>query len=1232
MKSDIYFINIKNKNMKTKNLKLILKLIAIPSILVFTVLSVSADYGSYGNPPNSPEANCSRFHDSGYTGGTGAPGSDFPNGTPFATFNGYTDAETVDGRPFNERQFAYIELSHANGSGAFPKHNGVDYHPWQTQPIPKYNFNAPQATSYEFQFTNNAFDRYYVGVWGYMHNNGTADKYLAEDVKLKLTGFSEDTPQTTHRPKYTISADNTCPESVFADVEISGNREFTMDLNEFYVFREPPQGSQYPYQIVNINNNTSAQQNLTTTGLGINSRAELSGGKFESSEVHWVAVYAEFEVIPEKEEEPKECRNLQIITPDEADDGKANISDYPTITVDENGYSSEPLTIALDSDPGVVERIQFKANPTARGIQLSETPDGPQDGMIYIDGDETTVYMHGLPDYGEPGDTEYITVFALDDKDNLAEDSCADALKVKLEEEEEEPVCEVFNTDPGSAGSQQVDIGVTEIELEGPLDSNGDPYRPDNEIPNIRYCYSNEGVTFMPDSGNVVHPGDNLQCAVAPETDPMVVETTQTGTMDIEVVEDPDNCNDTFKTDFEYGGKCLLLEFVQDEFDIEEETEYCVTLDVEEAVEGYDDHIQWEIERNGDTIFSEDTTNTLCIDLEDYNYDFRPGDILSARALDIDYDNEDCEDELVSEELICEELDLDKNTFETGQDNEVCIEDIDPDNWPVNSTGVEASADGDDAVHLDVDNDCFVLEEDFVEDAEEIEVWIDGYEEECSAILRKFVRPPDFSKNVKDQDGAVFSTRAIANFSDSYVDYRIKYEHKNSDEDQDVVITDTIGVDGYIQGYIANPDDPDYEDRPEGGRIYYDEGSMEVNVEGEGGIDDCNDLDSIENEICYTGSIGSSGGVLIRNVPDRSEVEITYRGEIESKVNPENCSDPDHPLWETGVCGEFYPNVSEFEDDYPHYGRDNAEVVIPCPFFIIRSGGEVFMENPFDYGVDTLACSEIENVPSPFVVPDYEPPQETPSTGVPEGLDLIEAFDDRLCNTDKAQEVGYGGENRASSLICEVTLKTSDDLTQSAITQNIERNIQLFARYDRDLNNLPVVNGSDSLPESTSDVFVKDNGDLTLSGSFKDGAQTIVVLNNDVIIDGNITFDDPSQITDPRSVPSLAVIVIGGDIIVKDNVTETNGVFFIMENEEGQGGKMCEKSCEDDEALSRFNDNQFVHFGSIYGDIQHLFKYRTFAGDPSRLEAAVLIKFDSRIFLNTPPLLNKLINVRQQVF
>ncbi len=1164
--------------MKTK-----IKILLISALSLMAVVTASIANAGWNASPASGQTcygqNCKTWHNNGIQR-EGA----YKPGTNFASFNNYTDStdNSVPKQTYTEQQFLLFEKEYANSSG-FPYKT-----PWDANRATPYNFNS--GSSYNINFVNNQPQR--VGFWIYMHNNGVENQYPANNTKVKL--IPNKISGNTYRPTSTITASNAKPTNVISDVNLTANQDFNLIPKEVWVSREDGDEQM---------NSAELNDLLSANGLLVGNLRNTDG-TFNSSILHYVVVYVEFEAVPQTP--PAECKSLNITDPSQL-----------LVTVDQNGFNNENLAFTVDKDNGAVSAYRVRSNNGTitfnnggSNIQLNEVSNVNQFNAT----------MDGGP--SSPNNNETVWVSALR-PNGTAWPDCIDYFTVQLEEEQA-PVCEVFGTNPGSLGSQQVDIGVTTIELNGPTDTNGDPYRPNGQIPNIRYCYTNDGITFMPYSGNVVHPGGDLRCAIAPLTDPMVVDTTQTGTMTIEVVGAEDDCNDMFKTDFQYGGKCLLLEFRQDEF-TNDRTQYCVNLNVEPTVQGYNDHILWQVERDGDTVLSKDTTNTLCIDLDDYNYNFEPGDTLTAQALDIDYEDAACEDSIGSRNLVCDSMDLDKAHFERGQDNEVCITDINPDDYPANEVDLTTDSGESDTVPVDEDG-CFVINENLLTDANRVDVFL---ADKCEDSLTREVKPPTFSKNVKDQDvGAVFAHRAIANWTDEKVFYQIKYEHKD-DTAQDVTITDTIGTDDYIQGYIADVNDSDLSNNEEGGRIYYDDGSMNVYVEGEGNIGNCEDTN---DNICYYGDIGSTGGVTVKNVPPRREVVVSYTGEIvDSSVNPSNCSKPDG--LGNDICGEVYPNTAEFEDETPFSGRDKAEVVIPCPFFIIRSGGEVFMENPFDYGVDTLACSEIENVPSPFIVPDYTPPQTTPSTGAPEGIALIKTLDDRLCKSDSAQEAGYGGVSRASSLICEVTLKTSEELTQYVISQNIQRNIDLFARYDKDLNNRVSVNGSSDLPSNTSNVFVKDNGDLELSGTFNNGAQTIVVLNHDVKITGDVKLDDTSAIlSDPRTIPSLAVIVIGGDILVQPNVGETNGVFFTMENAEGKGGQMCEKDCVDDDALSRFNDKQYVHYGSIYGDIEHLFKYRTFAGDPTKLEAAVLIKFDSRIFLNTPPLLNELINVSQQVF
>jgi hypothetical protein len=1188
--------------MKTK-----IKFLVIGILSVATVLTASvaiADHGS-SNESTCGSINCQQFHNTGITH------QQYPYGLNFASFNNYRDAISASGKLFEEMQFMYIESLRAP-QGGYPIPTPWDS--WST-------FEFSQNESHTLTFSENPNDTKRIGFWIYMHNNGEPNSHPAENTTVKVDSWTSATPKTSYNPRTLITAD-TKPRKVWSNVNVTGNRAFTLVPREAYIIKE---GSTDGSGLQALQFNSGQLQTLTHEGIKVKSHSSKPSGWMDSSHLHYVQLYVEFEAIPEPpEDEPKECRSLQIVSPNSANDGEFGriIFNLPTAEIDEP-FVNEPLTIQVDTDDDVISNYHYFANPPSKGITFSETPNGPASGELFTN--QTTVYMNGTPN-DRPNDAQRITVAAVDDND-IWLSPCGDAVKFIYQPEEEEPVCEDFDTNPGSLGGQPVELNTwVPIDFDGPTNNQGNLFTVDGDQPLIQYCYSNSDIEFLDPIWQTSRP----QCAIAPANVGLVVRAGTQGTMSIDVLgTDVAACADNFVTEeHQYGGICLDLDFrpEYDVFDTDEETYYCVDISVETTVQGYNNEIEWNVIRNGQVEFSTDTQGDPCIDFDDFNFAGSiPGDSLEAKAL-IQYNDEDCEDIITSPERECERFSLEQDEFERGRDNEICVDETD---WPVQSTGVYVSVDGDDAFLVDVDeDDCFIIEKEDLEGADHVEVWVPEWKDECSDDLDRVIYPPEFDKNVKDEDpGHSFSSRAAINFSDDNVDYRITYEHKN-DEEQDVTITDTIGRENWIQGYIASTTS-DLGNAPPGGKIEYDEGSMEIWVEGEGVIEDCDDT---SDDLCYNGDIGDDSGVEIKNVPPRKEVVITYSGKVYTVVSPSNCSDQNHPLVTEGaVCGEIYPNIARFDDEVGFDENDGnydneAEVIIPCPFIIVRSGGEVFFENPFDYGVDTLSCSEIENVPVPIITPYISPP-DLIKTG--EGESILTAFSDRLCKDEEQDIEGYEDIARISSLICELTLKTSDDLTQFAIVQNIARNIQLFARYDKNLNNVSVVDGSNGLPSSNNDVYIKNNGDLTLGGTFEDGAQTIVVIDGDVKINKNIKFKDPSDLTDPRQIPSLAIIVIGGDILVAPGVTETNGVFFVQEGENGEGGKMCEGTCAEND---QYNENPLVHYGSIYGDIQHLFKYRTFAGDPSKEEAAILIRFDNRIYLNTPPILGELVNVTSDVF
>jgi hypothetical protein len=1223
--------------MKTKIKKL--SFLALPVLIIISVTSVFADYGSSisnGSCDNkyAQGSSCVTFHNKGYTGADitrNVNQLDYPYGLDFASFNGYRDQFTPDRRQFDERQFLYIEKERADETNIpLPT-------PWSSQS--SYNFD--QGTSYTINFENNEPER--IGLWGYMHNNGEAyipgvtDGYPAYNTNIRLTRWNSSTPKEKYNPRFHIRASNTKPKDVWADVEINGSQPFTLEPREFYVIRETD-FDRSSEEIIPLNDSAQVQSVTSTSGFGINSNPTYFNRnnpqyRFDSSEKHLVKVYFEFEAVPEEEDEEPVCRSLRIVEPEDADDGNSYvIGPLPTIYLEPGEeLSDETLSFVVDTDEGAVEDFQFFSS------QGEITFNNQQSGYRTED---TSVSMNG--GVGN-NDKEMVWVWAMqaDDPDEYWGE-CADAFMVKTEEDEEEEVeCEDLETSPGDAGPGfiEVDTGPHQIEITELIDTEGDDYLVDGDPPVIRYCSTRDGDAEFSPTGYEI---DNM-CVAAPSTVEMSVVANTATTITVEVVDAEQACRSSFKArKGEEEQECTLLQINQSEFS-EERSSYDVTVETEPEDAEY--RVEWRVEgENGDSYENFPVTlDSIEIDLNDYGYTFSPGDSLYARVVDLPYEDAVCEDQRTTEPEECNEFELDTDTFERGTDQEVCVEDTD---WPYfDEVEFETSDGKEDTFEVD-NNDCFVIEEEVVEDANWIDIWVPDFKDPCIARLTREVNPPDFDKNVKAQDGSAFSNRAVANFSDSFVDYEITYEHKN-DIEQDVTITDTIGREGYIQGYIANSFEEIGPNTPEGGRIYYENGTMEVRVEGDR-IDECGDP---EEDLCYEGSINNPDGIIVYNVPPRDEVLITYRGSIEdSEVTPENCSDPNHTFNELDppVCGEVYPNRADFVDEADFEGDSRAEVLIPCPYLIIRAGGDVFFENPFNYGADTLYCAEIANVDVPIIRGEEPGPRGLVATGDEE--QAIPTFTSRLCNTELGEDVpGYEGIEGISSLICEVSLQTTEELTSSAIVQNIENNKQRVARYGANLgegNNVFISGQNDDEIAALSDrtdVYVLRNGDLHFNNNganveFNSGAHTFVVENGDVYIEDDIVYRD-SDITDPRNIASIAIIVLNGTVVVDHEVGETSGVIFVQAGDDENSGLICEEPAEGGDLCdfetteeSAYSDEQFVHYGSIYGDIAHLFKYRTYVGDPGREEGAVVIRFDNRIYLNTPPILNELVDVTQYVF
>lgn len=1233
--------------MKTKIKRL--SFLALPVIIIIMATSTFADFGSSisnGNCVNkyADGTSCVTFHNNGYTGADMSKSTDdldYPYGLDFASFNGYRDQFTPDRRQFDERQFLYIESERADEINIpLPT-------PWSGES--QYDFN--QGTSYTINFEDNEPQR--IGLWGYMHNNGEAyipgvdDGHPAFNTNIRLTRWNSETPKNQYNPRFHIRAGNAKPKDVWADVEINGSQPFTLEPREFYVIREKD-FDRKEEELIPLNDPEQIQSVTSTSGFGINSNPNYFDPnnpiyRFDSSEKHLVKVYFEFEAIPEEEKEEPVCRSLEIVEPEDFFLGINDIIDLPTggpfpmLMRDQlvlfiktkfldsgEGFINEPLVIVVDADEGAISDFQYVSSDGDITFNENQSPYRTENQNVLMNGDA--------------GDNkvEKISVKAMrqDHPDEYWRE-CTDTFQI-IERTEKGPECANLETSPGSAGPSVIEVntGPHQIEITELIDTEGNEYLVNGAPPTITYCSTNgESTDFYP-SGHEI----DISCVSASaDVEFKVIAYEPTGII-IEVEGAEEVCNDTFRArktpDAEE--ECLLLEIDQTDFNsVRSSYSVTVSTDPEDA----DYRVEWTVEdQNGNPynnfpVILEGNE----IDLDDYGYTFTPGDTLRARVIDLDYDGDICEDIRTTIPEECNEFELDVDTFERGRDQEICVTRTD---WPFFSEVYYETSDRKEG-EFQVTEDCFLLSSEIVEEANWIDIWVPEWKERCIWKLKREVRPPDFDKNVKTQDGATFSNRAVASFSDKFANYEITYEHKN-DSAQYVTIYDTIGRVGYIQGYIADKVEDIDANTPEGGEIYYRQNSMRVTVAGEN-IEQCGDPSA---DLCYEGSIGNSAGVTIYNVPERTEVKIFYDGEIRgSEVTPENCSDPEHIFNQLRppICGEIYPNIAEFVDELDFEGESQAEVLIPCPYIIIRAGGDVFFENPFDFGADTLYCADIANVDVPIIVGEEPDDREVSETGTD---DAIPSFDHRLCNPERDGDdpiPGYEGIEGISSLICEVSLETASQLSAPAIVQNIENNRQKIARYGANLGTSDVrITGQDDIDLSERDnVYVLKNANLTFDNEFANvefdsGTHTFIVENGNVYINSNIVYRD-SEVTDPRNIASLAIIVLNGNIIVDNDVTETSGVLFVQGTDKNTG-MICAEPAEDDELCEfesltpNYSKEQFVHYGSIYGDIAHLFKHRTYVGDPGKEEGAVVIRFDNRIFMNTPAVLNELVDVTQYVF
>ncbi len=386
---------------------------------------------------------------------------------------------------------------------------------------------------------------------------------------------------------------------------------------------------------------------------------------------------------------------------------------------------------------------------------------------------------------------------------------------------------------------------------------------------------------------------------------------------------------------------------------------------------------------------------------------------------------------------------------------------------------------------------------------------------------------------------------------------------------------------------------------------------------------------------CYEGDIGSSLKLFKVSTP----IKIEYSAKLDSLIKDSVCE-------EGIVCEEKYINKATAKDTRVYenneanlpektYGTitsNEAIVQVFCQYILTRAAGDIFLESDLNSGIDINQCSKYKSSTGIIVVPGNPPPPNTPSTGLP--ANKIFSISHEICsmgqagtlNSDLQEFYGQSVSNKLSSQICEVKLRPGEAWQKTSIANNIEENKTRIARWEtlnaEDLSSL-------LLRYPDNKVYRITDGDLTVNSevTIPSGARTFIIENHDLIIGQDIKYDNTTSINSIQETPSVAFIVLNGNIYIDKNVKELAGVYFVQKGDRTDSGKLYSGTGPTNKDVT--STSLLTIYGSVYGDIQPLFMKRTFAGDPSENNAAITIRFDQRIILNTPPGLREMLNLTE---
>jgi hypothetical protein len=504
----------------------------------------------------------------------------------------------------------------------------------------------------------------------------------------------------------------------------------------------------------------------------------------------------------------------------------------------------------------------------------------------------------------------------------------------------------------------------------------------------------------------------------------------------------------------------------------------------------------------------------------------------------------------------------------------------------------------------------------------------------CKDNGRTPPRPPTLEKEVRRANRDPWTSILNVTTSEQYVDYRLIFT-PSPGTTTTATITDPIGTGG-VPGFT-------YGDagKQEGGDILWAD-NMRIWEEGRGDLRTCSSLpEDAPVEHCYNGTTPNN----LQLVKVTGRVEITYSGRINGSLTNADCV-------AGKICQQKFTNETKanwwiYDEDGNEIGRSteplyaDATVQQFCQYILTRAAGDIFLETDLNAGVDIRKCSKYTTTPGLVVVPA---PPSTPSivsTGT--ATSNIFTIEHEICTEGQAGTLSsdlqkYYGQTVSglSSQICEVKLKPGTAWQQSTITNNIKENKTRISRWDADYENqdinMSTITRLNPEEYASKEVYRIKGGNLTIDEPYtlsdSEGAKTFIIEDGDLIIKNDIKYGPCNKaFCTVSDIASLGFIVLNGNVIVDNDVTEISGVYFVQEGDNVSGTSQTGRLVSDPSDVP--SENQLFIYGSVYGDIRPLFLNRVFAGDPALGGAGIVVRFDERIILNTPPGLRDVLSFSQ---